>query len=704
MNTAIPNIIKKYPIPDQKLLPKINLVWSTSKSAFILDCKTGDKIESPRVRGDSIRWNNMKNEEIYVSSGATLKYAYCKYHPKAQVCELAVVTMNSNRTGGARVWEYAKDGERYFINKEKQIFNDKGEEMRAGGYFRGYTYHNSYGFIGYIGILYRCSYNDNFMEEFCKMIGAKTVIVGNGRCMKLQCPYDIQEWFKLKSPKKTAGKVQKLLDDVTKMPHKDLSNICSEYAPETWKSEERWSYPRNLNDIIYFEKLDDQWSVLRYCYRQDDGSNIESYRVYVAENGTCKITKLNDIGEWVPAQNMRSSYRSTYGRIVNFGDMAKCKRLSYIMPIIEQIPPHEQMAKIVSIVKFPEIEKLCKMGYSQFADKLLIDNTVNANMKNRFGKLNTKAKTVFGEFGLNKYQLEVYANKCIHKSADWRDESDIDGHYYDNGILTLKKYYGEDISSMDNATFDSLLECTALIRKHSYRGIEGYLREFSIDGLRCLKNIARLSAKHGAGQVIRIFIDTLDMYKRIDFVRRPAIDWDFDSYSDIVRVHDALIEIRRLQDEENRARWNMDAAERRKKEEERRKKVDEKRKFYEYEEDNYLIRLPKDCDEIVQEGVAQHICIGGYTRTHSEGNTNLFFLRKKDDPTVPFYAIEMGNDKHIIQIHGFGNKWLGNDPDAIPTVVRWLRKHDICCDDKILLCTAKGYSSNRDYIAMPKVD
>jgi hypothetical protein len=169
-------------------------------------------------------------------------------------------------------------------------------------------------------------------------------------------------------------------------------------------------------------------------------------------------------------------------------------------------------------------------------------------------------------------------------------------------------------------------------------------------------------------------------------------------------MHDALVAIQRAQDEERRARWAMSEAERNKKDDEKRKKTDENRKCYEYEEDGYLIRLPVNIAEIIAEGVKQHICIGSYASSHSNGHTNLFFLRQKSQPDAPFYAIEMGNDKRIRQIHGFGNSWLGNHPDAIPTVIRWLRKNEITCDSKILTCKSKGYSSTAEYVPMPVVD
>jgi hypothetical protein len=141
-----------------------------------------------------------------------------------------------------------------------------------------------------------------------------------------------------------------------------------------------------------------------------------------------------------------------------------------------------------------------------------------------------------------------------------------------------------------------------------------------------------------------------------------------------------------------------------KREEEKRKEVDEKRKKYEYEDDSYVIRLPKDSNEIIREGSMQRICIGGYTSRHALGQTNLFFLRRKSNPETPFYAIEMNNTNNIVQIHGYCNKWLGCNPEAIPTVVRWLRKNGIKCNERILTCAATGYGMVNAYVPMPVVD
>ena len=306
---------------------------------------------------------------------------------------------------------------------------------------------------------------------------------------------------------------------------------------------------------------------------------------------------------------------------------------------------------------------------------------------------------------MNKHQFDTYIKSCAYKNRDYTDHSTVDGRYYKDGLAAIKKYFGNDISSMDDATFDKLLVNTSMLSSAFWRGLSYNIDALNVDGQRFLKNISRLMDKQSDKRSIaRSLSDTINQYTYINAANRPAIDWIFDDISDITRLHDALIEIKRLQDIERRARWDNEEAERLKKEDEKRKKIDEDRKCYEYEDDAYIIRLPKDCKEIVDEGMKQHICIGGYTSRHSVGNTNLFFLRKKNVPDVPFYAIEMNNDKRIVQIHGFGNKWLGNDPDAIPTVIRWLRKNDIKCTDKILTCKSTGYSGYDECVAMPVVD
>lgn len=89
------------------------------------------------------------------------------------------------------------------------------------------------------------------------------------------------------------------------------------------------------------------------------------------------------------------------------------------------------------------------------------------------------------------------------------------------------------------------------------------------------------------------------------------------------------------------------------------------RKIFEYETDKLILRQPKCPEEIVAEGRALHHCVGGYAQRHSQGKTNIFFIRKKSDPDTPYYTIEVANTYHIVQCYGYKNNRMQAKPDEI---------------------------------------
>lgn len=68
-----------------------------------------------------------------------------------------------------------------------------------------------------------------------------------------------------------------------------------------------------------------------------------------------------------------------------------------------------------------------------------------------------------------------------------------------------------------------------------------------------------------------------------------------------------------------------------------------------------MIRPCKTQKEIIDEGKKLSHCVGGYKKDHASGKTNIFFVRKIENPSVPFYTLEYKNGR-IIQDHGYKNK------------------------------------------------
>ena len=666
---------------DKSLLPNVCLMWSTTTANFYMDCEIGKK--QTMKPEDAVKYSRI---HPLINAGSRPRFAYVKYHDDIEALELAEVTIDTTRKEEVKQWRY--NGEKYFLKKDKTVVDEYGNEKTNN--FILSRNHRSNDFKGFLSMLYRISCQSN-ADEFKKFLGSNTYIVGSGRCVTVHSCWNIHEWYKTKQKVRGEGKAHQLTNELTKMVVRNIEEISKEYpAPKEYDS---YTY-NNGRHIIYFETLDNGWHVLRTLnrrYKSDDFDEVE--RMYLHDDGANRIvTPQKD--KWVPSRQYNGWTKYTFAN--KNEAMEKCDRIKYILPLLENLNNVNIKAALTTILRFPELEQMIRLGYSTAASRVLGSNTPMADLKGMFGDYyNAKGKTIFNKAGLSKSQFHKYMK-----------EYGGSRYYYGYRAKALKEirgFFGDKLVHLDEDTFTKYYDAFANMCERSYgRGMFAQLKDMNVDRNKFIKNIIRLGEKNK--EVYTVAQDTLTRYSGLNTGTHPEINWYFDSYSDLVRAHDAIDELKREQDAERRAMWDMAAAERMKKEEEKRKELDEKRKEWEYEDDNYIIRLPNDGNEIIREGDMQRICIGGYRTSHALGSTNLFFLRKKNDPTSPFYAIEMNNNNIISQIHGYCNKWLGNNPEAIPTVVRWLRKNGFKCSESILTCTATGYGSNNQYVAMPVVD
>ena len=422
-----------------------------------------------------------------------------------------------------------------------------------------------------------------------------------------------------------------------------------------------------------------------------EGKNMNN-TMYIDHNNKSRCVSKTAEG-WVPARATSGRYYGGYTYFANPQEAKnKCKRIKYILESAAELRDECTKNFLVTALRFSDIEQMCKLGYTDAMISITASSTPKAELKSLFGGYyNEKAKNLLKKINMTKPQLDYH---MTHKANGYYSTSD--------GLEKMRNMFGNDLTYIDIESFKKYYEGCKQICRVFWGGLDRYTRTLGIEEMKFFKNLVRLSSK--AESVYNIANDTINAYTYLDADARPEIDWYFDDISDLVRAHDALTELRRRKEAEWRARWDMSAKQRLEEDEKHRQKVDEKRKEYEYEDEEYIIRLPKDLNEIVNEGNIQSICIGGYTDRHARGNTNIFFMRKKNCEEIPFYAIEMTNDKSIVQIHGHCNQWLGCHPEAIPTVVRWLRKNGIQCDEKILTCKAKGYRATKEYVPMPIVD
>lgn len=95
----------------------------------------------------------------------------------------------------------------------------------------------------------------------------------------------------------------------------------------------------------------------------------------------------------------------------------------------------------------------------------------------------------------------------------------------------------------------------------------------------------------------------------------------------------------------------------------------------EWNDGELCVILPKENAELVREGKVLRHCVGGYGRVHAKGDSLIFFIRRYRRPERPYYTlnIRMGNQPHVVQLHGYGNERHGPNKEychSIPAKVR----------------------------------
>ena len=84
-----------------------------------------------------------------------------------------------------------------------------------------------------------------------------------------------------------------------------------------------------------------------------------------------------------------------------------------------------------------------------------------------------------------------------------------------------------------------------------------------------------------------------------------------------------------------------------------------------------LIRPAGSFKEFVKEGKSLSHCVARYAEAHSNGETNIFFIRKLDEPDKPFYTLELKKDfSGVTQNRGKSN--CARTPEVERFEKQWL--------------------------------
>lgn len=138
-----------------------------------------------------------------------------------------------------------------------------------------------------------------------------------------------------------------------------------------------------------------------------------------------------------------------------------------------------------------------------------------------------------------------------------------------------------------------------------------------------------------------------------------AADRGADLTDDIIRTNPKMIEFHMQYLEEKNRKANKIYAEKMdKKYPNIRKDYEENCNRFEWENDKFIIRVPQNCEDIIQEGQRQHHCVAAsesYFKKMNEHQSCILFLRKKETPDTPYYTMEVSGTR-VIQRYAAYNR------------------------------------------------
>ena len=199
---------------------------------------------------------------------------------------------------------------------------------------------------------------------------------------------------------------------------------------------------------------------------------------------------------------------------------------------------------------------------------------------------------------------------------------------------------------------------------------------------RLVKYLERQQKKHPDHHI------TIDIYTDyLNYCRRLNMDiTDKAAYMprDLTEAHDNLIrEYRQIQvlrqEEELRKQSIRKKREAKTKNQAYRKLRPKILGKYSFEADGMMVYVPKKLEELIDEGIAMHSCVGTYVDRVAAGKTIVVFIRSAEDPKERIGTMEISADgRSIVQARAKFNKNL--PPEAAAFVEKFKAdKIDIIC-------------------------
>lgn len=194
-----------------------------------------------------------------------------------------------------------------------------------------------------------------------------------------------------------------------------------------------------------------------------------------------------------------------------------------------------------------------------------------------------------------------------------------------------------------------------------------------VDLNRLVKYLGRQQVKHpGHTMTLDLYTDYLrycgllgiDTAKKQVFMPKDLLD----AHDTLMREHRQIQELRREEEMRKRSRQQKAAAKSRNRAYKKLRPAILRK--YAFEADGMMIYVPEKLEELIDEGIAMHSCVGGYVDRVAGGATIVVFIRSAENPKERIGTMEISRDgTGIIQARAKYNRDL--PPEAAAFVAKF---------------------------------
>lgn len=275
-------------------------------------------------------------------------------------------------------------------------------------------------------------------------------------------------------------------------------------------------------------------------------------------------------------------------------------------------------------LKYPQAENLVRQGYAKLITSVFTDSTVIDNYYSSVFKIsqtglfiNWKEKKPLRMLGLKKSEADIAKKLDLNELLLYRrirDTRDI--------RITVEQ-----------------IKAIGIDKKYFFAWCKEDVNGFTVPIVRTINYLTKQKKSHKGDLVSAHYL--LDYWNMLYEIYGSMPESELYP-KDIVSAHDRMVE-RKQEKESAELQANFD------------KRLKELLPLcYTDEETGLLIRPCQSQLEMIKEGKTLHHCVGGYAKSHAAGGTSILFIRKINEPDVPYYTLEYQGGK-VIQNRGLRN-------------------------------------------------